>query len=118
MKMIGRSARSEPMSFCNSRPLISGNDTSSTRQLGELVRERVRNSSADANVSGRQPANSISNSSDSRTEMSSSTTKTIGFGCDFAAPDKASIEILKSTHTKRGVQRLQEIRWLKRLEKT
>jgi len=64
-----------------------GRETSSTKQFGVVVRGRARNSSADANVSGCQPANSTNNSSDSRTEMSSSTTKTIGLACDFAAAD-------------------------------
>ena len=43
-----------------------------------MERGRERNSCADANVSGCQPAVLISSSSDSRTETSSSTTKTIG----------------------------------------
>ena len=64
------------------------------------------------------PANLISSSSDSRTEMSSSTTKTIGFCCDFAAAAIVSVQILKSTRLQRGVECLQEIRGLERLEQT
>jgi hypothetical protein len=77
MKMIGMSARST-MRFWRSRPLRLGSVTSRTRQLGPSIRERPRKSSADANVSGCQPAERISNSSDSRTDTSSSTTNTTG----------------------------------------
>src|SRR6266446_6607026 len=119
MKMIGMSVRSDAISFCNSSPLRSGSETSSTRQLGVAVRGWVRNSAADANVSGCQPANLISSSSDSRTEMSSSTTKTIGCCCDFGAAAIVSVQILKqSTRSQRGVKCLQEIRGLERLEQT
>jgi hypothetical protein len=55
-----------------------GSATSSIRQLGTSARERARKSSADAKVSGCQPPEITSNSSDSRTETSSSTTNTIG----------------------------------------
>src|ERR1700682_3388018 len=116
MKIIGMSARSDAISFCNSRPLRSGREISSTKQLGIVVRGCPRNSPADANVSGCQSANLISNSSDSRTEMSSSTTKTIGFCCDFAAADIVSVQMLKSTRLQGSVGCLQEIRGLKRLE--
>src|SRR6266581_2713956 len=86
MKMIGMSVRSTATRFCRSRPLRSGRPTSSTRQLGARACGRARNARADANVSGCQPAQRISNSSDSRTEISSSTTNTIGVGgamCDY-----------------------------------
>src|SRR6266446_5760916 len=119
MKMIGMSVRSDAMSFCNSRPFRSGRETSSTKQFGVAVRGCPRNSFADANVSGCQPANVISSLSDSRTEMSSSTTKTIGFCCDFGAAAIVSVQILKqSTRSQRGVKCLQEIRGLERLEQT
>src|ERR1051326_2040341 len=87
IKMIGMSVLSEAISFCSSRPLSSGRETSSTRQLGASGRGRARNSSADAKVSGCHPTKRISASSDSRTEMSSSTTKTMGIGLDFDEPD-------------------------------
>src|SRR6185369_11535184 len=61
---------------------------SSTRQLRLLARGRSRNSSADANVSGFQPAKSRRSSSDSRTDTSSSTTKTNGLS-DCVADDGA-----------------------------
>src|SRR5271157_2178449 len=83
IKMIGMSVRSTATRFCSARPLRSGRLTSSTKQLGARTRGQDRNSSADANVSGCQPAESISNSSDLRTEMSSSTTNTIGVACDI-----------------------------------
>src|SRR5258706_10672297 len=83
MKMIGMSIRSTATRFCSSRPLRSGSVTSSTKQLGAKTRGQDRNSCADANVSGRQPAEPISNSSDLRTETSSSTTNTIGVACDI-----------------------------------
>src|SRR6516165_9782921 len=78
MKMIGMSRRSVAICACKSRPLRPGSRISSTRQLGEAGRGRARNSVAEAKVSGRQPAESSNDSSDSRTEASSSTTKTIG----------------------------------------
>src|SRR5439155_17327545 len=78
MKMIGISVRSLATRSCKSRPFRLGSETSSTRQLGTLTRGRLRNSCADSNVSAHQPSLQISNSSDSRTEMSSSTTKTTG----------------------------------------
>src|SRR5215470_20151554 len=72
------------MRSCKSRPLRSGSQTSSTRQLGESGRGLARNSVAEENVCGRQPAESISNFSDRRTETSSSTTYTMGVPCDEA----------------------------------
>src|SRR5436190_7152216 len=76
MKMIGMSVRSASC-FCSSSPLSPGSVTSSTRQQGTVGRGRDRNANADANVSGCQPAALMNSSSDSRTEMSSSTTKTM-----------------------------------------
>src|SRR5918994_253388 len=76
MKMIGMSIRSASR-CCSSRPLSPGRVTSSTRQHGTVARGRDRNACADANVSGCQPALWISSSNDSRTETSSSMTKTI-----------------------------------------
>src|SRR6266404_1254988 len=87
MKMIGMSLRSAATRFCRSRPLRSGSETSSTRQLGTNGRGRAMNSSADANVSTCQPTQRISDSSDSRTEMSSSTTNTIGAPWDIERLD-------------------------------
>src|ERR1044071_6547776 len=92
MKMMGMSLRSDAISFCNSRPLRSGRETSSTKQHGVDMRGRARKSFADANVSGCQPANLISSSTDSRTETSSSTTKTIASGCDLEAAIVISME--------------------------
>src|SRR2546430_5261713 len=83
MKMIGMSVRSLAMRFCRSRPLRPGRETSSMRQLGTRTRGRLRNSCADANISGSQPSKRINNSSDSRTETSSSTTNTIGVPSDM-----------------------------------
>jgi hypothetical protein len=76
MKMMGMSVRSASR-FCRSRPLSPGSVTSSTRQQGTAGWGRHRNSCADANVSARHPAVRTNSSSDSRTETSSSTTKTI-----------------------------------------
>src|SRR5205807_1569942 len=81
--MIGMSIRSLAMRFCRSRPLRPGRETSSMRQLGTRTRGRLRNSCADANISGSQPSKRINNSSDSRTETSSSTTNTIGVPSDM-----------------------------------
>src|SRR5436309_4631720 len=83
MKMMGMSVRSAAMRRCSSSPLRPGSETSSTRQLGASTRGRARNSCAVASSSGCQPALRISNSSDSRTEMSSSTTNTMGVVCDM-----------------------------------
>ena len=98
MKMIGMSVRSASC-CCNSRPLRPGNETSSTRQQGTGERARDRNSCADANVSGCQPAVRINSSSDSRTDTSSSTTKTMdvaighGDGLDQTARDRRTHSI-------------------------
>src|ERR1700688_2778542 len=90
MKMIGNSVQSA-MSLCKSSPLISGRLTSSSRQLGVKTRGLARNSSADAEILGCQPAQRISNSSDSRTETSSSTTKTIGVAGDVDGRDRGEV---------------------------
>ena len=82
MKIIGMSVRSTAMLFCRSRPFMPGRETSSTRQLGTWALGRARNPCADANVSGCQPSRRISSSSDSRTEISSSTMKTTGVSCE------------------------------------
>src|ERR1700733_5948932 len=86
MKIIGMSGRSPATHFWSSRPLRPGRETSSMRQLGTRARGQARNSCADANVSGCQPSERISNSSDSRTETSSSTTNTIGVTSDIVPP--------------------------------
>src|SRR5579862_582396 len=83
MKMIGISGRSTAICFCRSRPLSPGREMSRTRQLGTGDRGWARNSVADANVWGSQPSQRINNSSDSRTDTSSSTTNTIGTACDI-----------------------------------
>ena len=66
-----------PTRSCKSRPFASGRSMSRTRQPGPLENRRDRNSRADEKVCGTQPTG-ISSSSDSRTETSSSTTKTTG----------------------------------------
>jgi hypothetical protein len=53
------------------------------QQLGPRLRGRLRNSFAEANVWGCQPSQRIDSSNDSRTETSSSTTKTTGTICDI-----------------------------------
>src|SRR6266550_631515 len=98
MKMIGMSVRSAATRFCKSRPFRPGSDTSSTRQLGARTRGRARNSCADANVSGCQPAQRISNSSDSRTETSSSTTNTMDVASGMCAD-------LDSPYSQSSIQR-------------
>src|SRR5690348_4801690 len=116
MKMIGMSVRSM-MRFWRSRPLRLGSVTSRTRQLGPSTRERSRNSSADSNVSGRQPAQRISNSSDSRTDTSSSTTNMTGASPEIidaldslrASPgDLMSPSPAQNTAAKRGPDRIQQ----------
>src|ERR1700719_3545409 len=132
MKIIGMSIRSTAMRFCRSRPLRSGRATSRTRQLGATTRGRARNSCADANVSGRQPAKRISDSSDSRTETSSSTTNTIGVACDISDLNSWSASLAKlmyipiiswgartwhrSGHSKSGIERLAQSRGAEWLE--
>ena len=133
MKMIGMSVRSASC-CCSSRPLSPGSVTSSTRQQGTVARGRDRNSCADANVSGRQPALLISSSSDSRTETSSSTTKTIDVtsgmvttsierqtiaerhsirrACDVRCARSSSC----LPHPKRGVECVEQGRFAERLE--
>src|SRR5207302_6723116 len=68
---------------------------SSSRQLGVLSGRRERKSWAEANVSGCQPTQRISNSSDSRTEMSSSTTNTVGVARDMDTRDRGEVRSLK-----------------------
>jgi hypothetical protein len=83
------SGRSTAICFCRSRPLRPGREMSSTRQLGTKVRGWARNSGADAKVCGSQPSQRINNSSDSRTDTSSSTTNTIGTACYI--PDSPNV---------------------------
>src|SRR5215831_8158909 len=116
MKMTGMSARS--MRRCwRSRPLRLGSVTSRTRQLGPWMRERSRNSSADSNVSGCQPAERISNSSDSRTDTSSSTTNTTGVSCEITGAldslpasrgELMSPSPVRNMAAKRGADRIQQ----------
>src|SRR5918993_1185075 len=89
MKMIGISVRSLATCRWRSSPLRPGSETSSTRQLGLSTGGRARNSCADAKVSARQPSWRISSSSDSRTEMSSSTTKTTG---GIRSPPRSNVD--------------------------
>src|SRR6266853_241085 len=108
MKMIGMSVRSAATRCCSSSPLSPGRLTSSTRQLGAGTRGRDRNSCADANVSGCQPAQRISNSSDSRTDTSSSTTNTMGVASGMCAD-------LDSPYSQSSVQRPEQrglAKWL------
>src|SRR5262245_42930985 len=105
MKMIGRSVRSPAILCWRSRPLRSGSDTSSTRQPGASTRGRSRNSWAEAKASGRQPAQRISDSSDSRTDTSSSTMKTMGAAFDIAAS-------VPSQRAGDGVQQRRLAEWL------
>src|SRR5437879_13420640 len=56
------------------------------RQPGARTTGWQRNSRADPQVSGCQPSARISSSNDSRTETSSSTTKTTGVGSAVALP--------------------------------
>src|SRR6516165_6314991 len=93
MKIIGISVRFA-MRSCNSRPSKSGSVTSSIRQLGVSTRGHARNSPADAKVLGCQPATRIIDSSDSRTETSSSTTNTIGVSRATGVPECLTVSIL------------------------
>src|SRR5262245_27764292 len=133
MKMMGMSARSASC-CCSSRPLSPGSVTSSTRQHGPFARGRERNSCADTNVSGCQPALLINNSNDSRTETSSSTMKTIdlmsGIVRTLAAEEviaegavyvrgvtfSGHIVATVSPHAQRGVQRIEQGCIAERLE--
>src|SRR5580692_5399027 len=129
IKMIGISGRSTATCFCRSRPLRPGREISSTRQLGTTASGRARNSSADANICGSQPSQRINNSSDSRTDTSSSTTNTIGTACDIRDnpslwPNACASIILyssgklalnRSVHPKRHIESLKQSRiaeWL------
>src|SRR5215831_852552 len=82
-KMMGISLRSPAIRSCSSRPFSPGSSTSRIRQFGTSAVFRNRNACADAKVSGFQPSNRISDSSDSRTETSSSTMNTIGLVSDI-----------------------------------
>src|SRR3954465_15688443 len=60
-----------------------------TTQLAPAWRGKgARNSSADANIRDCQPADSISNSNDSRTDTSSSTMNTVGLAEDIVRTSK------------------------------
>src|ERR1700674_5430338 len=63
--------------FCKSSPLCPGSRKSNTRQLVTSSRGLDRNSWAEAKAETLKPADRIKLSSDSRTDSSSSTTKTI-----------------------------------------
>src|SRR6266852_2798868 len=99
MKMIGMPRRSAAMRFWSSRPLSPGSRISSTRQLGTRAGELPRKSCAEANVSGLHPALRINSSRDSRTEMSSSTTNTMGWGSAMCGT---------SGRSKRGTERVEQ----------
>src|SRR5260370_10556904 len=90
MKMIGMSVRSTTR-CCKSRPLRSGSLTSRIKQLGAKDRGRDRKSLAEAKVSACQPALRTSESSDSRTETSSSTMNTIGLGAEDRSGHRSSV---------------------------
>src|SRR6266850_211368 len=94
MKMIGMSVRSTTR-FWTSSPVRSGRATSSIRQLGPSRRGCARKACAEANVSGCHPAWRINNSSDSRTDTSSSTTKTTGADGDIAADRAMAVDPIK-----------------------
>src|SRR5208282_695577 len=76
--MIGVDDVSPVIRCWRSRPFRSGRWTSKITQLGADAGNRARNSPADSNKEGRQPSLRIKGSRHSRTEISSSTTKTIG----------------------------------------
>src|SRR5450432_3067430 len=130
MKMICTSGRSTATCFCRSRPSRPGREMSSTRQLGTMARGRARNSSADANVCGSQPSQRINDSSDSRTDTSSSTTNTIGTACDMldnpSLRPNACASIIsyssrklapnRSVHPKRHIESLKQSSIAERLE--
>src|SRR5450432_2284702 len=121
MKMIGISGRSTATCFCRSRPLRPGREISSTRQLGTKARGWARNSSADANITGSQPSQRINNSSDSRTDTSSSNTNTIGTACairdPYFIPPAGSSRGKRSVCPKRPVECLQQSSIAEWLEK-
>src|SRR6266700_1180306 len=76
---------------------MSGRKASRIRQLGADFRERERNSPALANVSACQPVARMSASRDARTEISGSTTKTIGVGiCDMGDDLLHHLHVLKA----------------------
>ena len=95
------------------------------------MRGRERNSCADANVSGCQPALTIRSSSDSRTETSSSTMNTIGVAMRHGTTTSAQLRMSvaysaslliakiraldRSIQCKRGIERFEQSRvaeWL------
>ena len=81
----GRDPQTTPLSEICSKELTALSPDDDIDRAIQVMREKAirrllvvtRNSRADGNVSGRQPACLISNSSDSRTDTSSSTTKTV-----------------------------------------
>src|SRR5215475_11801560 len=82
--MMGISMLTSAIRFCSSSPLRPGKRTSKTKQLGISARGRAKNSWADAKVSTFNPADRIRLPRASRTDRSSSTTKTIAFASAIA----------------------------------
>src|SRR2546430_846547 len=80
MNTMGISLFSWAMRCCRSSPLRSGNPTSRTRQAGRSDGGRARNSCAEPNVSTTNPADRSKPRKASRTDVSSSTTKTAASG--------------------------------------
>src|SRR5690242_20872551 len=80
MNTIGMVLLMSASRCCRSNPLKSGSPTSSTRHPGRSDGGRARNSRADANVSTANPAERNKPRNASRTEGSSSTTKTAASG--------------------------------------
>src|SRR5262245_41766742 len=77
IKIMGISMLTSAIRFCRSSPLSPGRCTSNTRQLVASVRGPAKNCCAEAKVFTLSPADRIRPAKDSRTDSSSSTTKTI-----------------------------------------
>src|SRR5580692_7984008 len=128
MKMIGVEDFSSLMRCWISRPLRSGRLTSRIKQLGTTVGNCVRNSCADSNSAGCHPSFWIKSSRDSRTEISSSTTTTVGLvggtGSNLERRFVVSIKCMRRLPRQEGLlqiqrsfQRLEQRRLAKRLQK-
>src|SRR2546427_6737252 len=85
MKIVGTGVPEATSWACTSKPLTAPRWTSSTRQSGGDDCRACRNASADSKVSTVKPAARSSRFSDRSSEVSSSTTPTVGAGRDAVA---------------------------------
>src|SRR5438552_14214119 len=90
MKIVGTGVPEATSWACTSKPLTAPRWTSSTRQSGGDDCRACRNASADSKVSTVKPAVRSSRFSDRSSEVSSSTTPTVGVVDDDRSEEHTS----------------------------